>query len=356
MRGFVDHQARLVMITPDDVVPVGHPIRKIRKIVDKALVELEPIFASMYSDVGRPSIPPERLIKAMLLIALYSIRSERQLCERLQYDLLFKWFVDLNIDDEVFDATTFTKNRDRLLNANVTNVLFANIVDQARKSKLLSEEHFSVDGTLLDAWASQKSVRPKDESNDDHPDLSTNNWVDFSGTKRSNDTHASITDPEALIARKSNGQEARPRYCGHALIENRNGLVVATSLSQATGTAERDEALELIKSVTGGRRKATLAADKGYDTKDFVDGCRQANITPHVAAKRKHSAVDERTTRHPGYGISQRKRKLSEQVFGWAKTVGESRKLRFTGLDRSSEQWFMTMTSFNLVRMAKLMG
>jgi len=179
MRGFVDHQARLVMITPDDVVPVGHPIRKIRKIVDKALVELEPIFASMYSDVGRPSIPPERLIKAMLLIALYSIRSERQLCERLQYDLLFKWFVDLNIDDEVFDATTFTKNRDRLLNANVTNVLFANIVDQARKSKLLSEEHFSVDGTLLDAWASQKSVRPKDESNDDHPDLSTNNWVDF---------------------------------------------------------------------------------------------------------------------------------------------------------------------------------
>lgn len=355
MRGFVDHQARLVMVTPDDMVPRDHPIRKIRVIVDKALVELEPIFALMYSDIGRPSIPPERLIKAMLLIALYSIRSERQLCERLQYDLLFKWFVDLNIDDEVFNATTFTKNRDRLLNANVTSELFASVINQARKANLLSEDHFSVDGTLLDAWASQKSVRPKDESDDDHPDLSTNNWVDFSGTKRSNETHASITDPEALLARKSNGEAARPRFCGHALIENRNGFVVATSLSQATGTAERDEALQLVKSATGGR-KATLAADKGYDTKDFVEQCRHSNITPHVAAKKKYSAIDGRTTRHPGYEISQRKRKLNEQVFGWAKTTGASRKLRFIGVARNAEQWFMTMTGFNLVRMAKLMG
>lgn len=315
MRGIVDYQARLVMVTPDDMVPANHPIRKIRVIVDKALVELEPIFASIYSDIGRPSIPPERLIKAMLLIALYSIRSERQLCERLQYDLLFKWFVDLNIDDQVFDATTFTKNRDRLLDANVTSELFAEVVGQARKARLLSEEHFSVDGTLLDAWASQKSVRPKGESDDDHPDLSTNNWVDFSGTKRSNDTHASITDPEALIARKSNGQEALPRYCGHSLIENRNGLVVATSLSQATGTAERDEALQLIKGVTRGR-KATLAADKGYDTRDFVDQCRQNNITPHVAAKKRHSAVDRRTTRQPGYEISQRKRNFPSRSLG----------------------------------------
>ena len=182
MRGNVNHQARLVLVTPDDMVPANHPIRKIRVIVDKALVEMEPIFASMYSDIGRPSIPPERLIKAMLLIALYSVRSERQLCERLQYDLLFKWFVDLNIDDEVFNATTFTKNRDRLLNANVTSELFASVIGQARKAQLLSEDHFSIDGTLLDAWASQKSVRPKDEPEDQHPDLSTNNWVDFSGT------------------------------------------------------------------------------------------------------------------------------------------------------------------------------
>lgn len=239
MRGIVDNQVRFVLLTPDEVVPTDHPIRKIRTIVDKALAEMEPVFASIYSSTGRPSIPPERLIKAMLLIALYSIRSERQLCERLRHDLLFKWFCDLNIDDDVFDPTSFTKNRERLLAANVTGELFSRIVDQARKAKLLSEEHFSIDGTLLDAWASQKSVRPKDEDDQDRPDFSSNSWVDFSGTKRTKDTHASVTDPEALLFRKSNGQETRPRYCGHALIENRNGLVVATSLSQATGRAER---------------------------------------------------------------------------------------------------------------------
>lgn len=200
-----------------------------------------------------------------------------------------------------------------------------------------------------------KSVRPKDEHEDDHPDLSSNDWVDFSGTKRSNETHASITDPEALIAKKSNGEAARPRYCGHALIENRNGLVVATSLSQATGTAEREEALQLIKGVKGKNKRVTLGADKSYDTKDFVKECRDNNITPHIAAK-KNSAIDGRTTQQPSYEISQRKRKLSEQVFGWAKTTGTSRKLRFTGLARNAEQWFITMTSFNLVRMAKLMS
>lgn len=354
MRGFVDHQAHLVMLTPDDLVPVNHPIRKIRAIVDEALVEMEPILASIYSGIGRPSIPPERLIKAMLLIALYSIRSERQLCERLAYDLLFKWFCDLNIDDEVFDATTFTKNRDRLLNANVTGELFVAVVNQARKAKLLSEEHFSVDGTLLDAWASQKSVRPKDESDQDHPDLSANNWVDFSGTTRSNDTHRSTTDPDAMLAKKARGQAARPSYCGHALIENRNGLVVGTGLSQATGTAEREVAIELIGNVGNNKRK-TLGADRSYDTKDFVAQCRDHNVTPHVATKQR-SSLDARTTRHPGYEISQRKRKLSEQVFGWAKTVGACRKLRFIGLDRCCEQWNIAMTGFNLVRMAKLMS
>jgi transposase len=308
----------------------------------------------MYSTVGRPSIPPERLIKSMLLIALFSIRSERQLCERLGYDLLFKWFVDLNIDEEVFDASSFSKNRDRLLDAGVTSELFRHIIEQARKAQLLSDEHFSVDGTLLDAWASQKSVRPKDEDDEDRPDLSSNGWVDFSGTKRTNDTHGSVTDPEALLFRKSWGQETRPRYCGHALIENRNGMVVATGLSQANGTAERDVAIELMSGFTT-RKRRTLAADKGYDTKDFVKNCRELNVTPHVAAKKIHSAVDGRTTNQPGYEVSQRKRKLSEQVFGWAKTVGVTRKLRFIGLDRCSEQWNVTMSAFNLVRMAKLM-
>lgn len=355
MRGFVDHQTRFVMVTPEDMVPQDHPIRKIRVIVDDALAEMSPTFDRIYSTVGRPSIPPERLIKAMLLVALYTIRSERQLCERLHYDLLFKWFLDFNIDDEIFDPSTFSKNRDRLLDAGVTSELFNRVVNQARAARLLSEDHFSVDGTLLDAWASQKSVRPKDEPDNEHPDLSTNDWVDFSGTKRTNETHASVTDPEALLARKSNGEAARPRYCGHALIENRFGLVVAASLSQATGTAERDEALELVKGVTG-RRKATLAADKGYDTKDFVEQCRENNVTPHVAAKKRHRAIDGRTTRHTGYEISQRKRKLSEQVFGWAKTTGATRKLRFIGVARCSEQWNITMTGFNLVRMAKLMG
>jgi transposase len=354
MRGFVDYQPRFVTLTPEDVVPENHPIRKIRAIVNEALAEMNPTFDRIYSTIGRPSIPPERLIKAMLLVALYTIRSERQLCERLQYDLLFKWFLEFNIDDEIFNPSTFSKNRDRLLDADVTSELFSHVVDQARNAGLLSEDHFSVDGTLLDAWASQKSVRPKDEPDDEHPDLSTNNWVDFSGTKRTNETHASITDPEALLARKSNGEAARPRYCGHALIENRNGLVVATSLSQATGTAERQAALELMKGATKAQG-TTLAADKSYDTKDFVTECRDAGITPHVAAKKKHSAIDGRTTRHIGYAISQRRRKLSEQIFGWGKTVGASRKLRFIGVNRCSEQWFMTMTGFNLVRMAKLM-
>lgn len=351
MRGNIDHQARFVLVTPDDVVPVDHPIRKIRKIVDAALAEMEPIFESMYSTEGRPSVPPERLIKSMLLIALYSVRSERQLCERLRYDLLFKWFVDLNVDDDVFDATTFTKNRQRLLAANVTGELFAKIVDQARKANLLSEEHFSVDGTLLDAWASQKSVRPKDENDDEHPDLSSNNWVDFSGTKRSNDTHASITDPDALLAKKAKGTAARPSYCGHALIENRNGLVVGASLSKATGTAERDEAFELIDQVAGSR--ATLAADKSYDTKEFVGDCRERGITPHVAQK-QNSNIDGRTTHSDGYKISQRKRKLSEQVFGWAKTTGVIRKLRHKGVERNADQWFITLGAYNALRIAKL--
>lgn len=350
MRGNIDHQARFVLVTPDDVVPADHPIRKIRKLVDQALAAMEPIFDRMYSDTGRPSIPPERLIKSMLLIALYSIRSERQLCERLRYDLLFKWFIDLNVDDEVFDASSFSKNRNRLLEANVTGEFFAEVVKEARKAKLLSEEHFSVDGTLLEAWSSQKSVRLKDE--EDHPDLSSNSWVDFSGTKRSNDTHASVTDPQALLAKKARGQAARPSYCGHALIENRNGLVVGTSLSQATGTAERDQAFELIDRVAG--KTATLAADRGYDTKDFVNDCRTRGVTPHVASK-TNSAIDGRTTRHDGYRISQRKRKLSEQVFGWAKTTGVARKLRFRGVQRNADQWFVTMSTFNVVRMAKLM-
>jgi len=353
MRGIVDNQIRFVALTPEDVVPTDHPIRRIKTIVDEALLKMGPVFETIYASGGRPSIPPERLVKAMLLLALYSVRSERQLCERMRYDLLFRWFCELDIDDEIFDASTFSKNRQRLIVADVTSKFFAEIVAAARAAKLLSQEHFSVDGTLLDAWASQKSVRAKDESESDRPDLSNNDWVDFSGTKRSNDTHASITDPAALLAKKARGQEARPRYCGHVVIENRNGMVVETGLSQATGTAERDVATELLDS-PGRTKRATVAGDAGYNTKDFVNNCRQAGITPHVADK-KHGAIDERTMRHVGYDISQRRRKVVEQVFGWAKTVGGTRKLRFKGVERNSEQWIVAMSAYNLVRMAKLL-
>jgi transposase len=353
MRGKAETQATMLsLITADQLVPVDHPIREIKPIVDNALRELYPTFDRMYADTGRPSIPPEHLLKACLLIALYSVRSERQFCERLQYDLLFKWFLDLNIIDPAFDASSFSKNKERLLEHEVAREFLVVVLEEARQRRLLSEDHFTVDGTLLESWASLKSFRPKEGGNGTPTTGEKNPNVDFHGEQRTNDTHQSTTDPEAHLARKGRGKEARLCFTGHVLMENRNGLVVDVSLTQATGTAERDTALDILARVPGSRR-VTVGADKGYDTQDFVTRCRKMNITPHVA-RRQTSKVDGRTTRHAGYQTSQRIRKRVEEIFGWVKTVGGGRKLRYRGIERNRLWWELTAVAYNLLRMAKL--
>jgi transposase len=354
MRGKLENQVTmLVALTPDQLVPQDHPIRRIKPIVDQALKDMSPTFNRMYADLGRPSIPPEHLLKACLLIALYSIRSERQFCERLKYDLLFKWFLDLNIMDPAFDASTFSKNKERLLEHRVTHEFLGAVIKTARKQRLLSEDHFTVDGTLLEAWASLKSFRPKSggeqpKSGEDNPS------IDFHGEHRTNDTHQSTTDPEARLARKGKGKEARLCLAGHVLMENRNGLVVDVIVTQATGTAERDTALNMLDHIPGTRR-ITLGADKGYDTEDFVTECRELNVTPHVAC-RKYTILDKRTTQHLGYQISQRIRKRIEEIWGWMKTVGGGRKLRYKGVARNQLWAEITTAAYNLVRMAKLVA
>ena len=307
MRGTSDQQIEsLVALTPEDLVPHGHPIRRIKPLADRVLQELSPTFSHMYAKGGRPSVPPEHLLKASLLIALYSVRSERQLCERLTYDMLFRWFLDLNIRGGSFDQSTFAKNRTRLLAHEVTGRFFGAVVSEARRQRLLSEEHFSVDGTLLEAWASLKSVRPRDEEGDPPAGAGGRNpWKDFRGERRSNATHVSTTDPEALLARKGQGQAAKLSFAGHVLMENRNGLVVDVVLSQATGTSETEAALTMLERVPTARR-ITVGADKGYDTREFVTTCRSFQITPHVAMKQRRSALDRRTSRHAGYAASQR--------------------------------------------------
>ncbi len=354
MRGIAENQMiMLSSLTTDQLVPQNHPIRHIKPIVDQALKELSPVFRRMYADIGRPSIPPEHLLKACLLIALYSIRSERQFCERLQYDLLFKWFLDLNIMDSAFDASSFSKNKERLLEHRVAREFLTAVIEEARRRKMLSDDHFTVDGTLLEAWASLKSIHPKDDGGtskrgDKNPD------VDYRGEQRTNDTHQSSTDPEARLARKGRGKEARLCFAGHVLMENRTGLVVDVKVTRATGTAERDTALDMIENVPGSRR-ITVGADKGYDTQDFVRACRDMNVTPHVA-RRQWSIVDKRTTRHTGYQVSQRIRKRIEEIFGWVKTVGGGHKLRYKGVARNQLWAELTTAAYNLVRMAKLMA
>ncbi len=353
MRGNKEIQVSMLSsVTADQLVPGDHPIRQIKPIVENALRELSPTFNRMYAETGRPSIPPEHLLKACLLIALYSVRSERQFCERLQYDLLFKWFLDLNIIDPAFDASTFSKNKERLLEHEVAKEFLAVVLEEARRRRLLSEDHFTVDGTLLEAWASLKSFRPKDEGDGTPAAGERNPSVDFHGEQRSNDTHQSTTDPEARLARKGRGKEARLCFTGHVLMENRNGLVVDVALTQATGTAERDTALDMLEEVPGSHR-VTVGADKGYDTKDFVTRCRSMKITPHVA-RRQTSKVDGRTTRHAGYQVSQRIRKRVEEIFGWVKTVGGGRKLRYKGTERNRLWWELAAVAYNLLRMAKL--
>lgn len=358
MRGFDEHQDRMFsVVTLEERVPKDHPLRPVRDIVDWALRELHSDFEALYSTTGRPSIAPERLLRALLIQILYTVRSERMLMEQLDYNLLFRWFVGLTADDPVWNASTFSKNRDRLLQGDIAQRFFDKVLDKARRQHLLSSEHFTVDGTLIEAWASQKSFRPKsDSTNQDPPAGGSNPDVDFKGTKRSNDTHASTTDPDARLFRKGHNVAAMLCYQGHVLTENRNGLVVDGRLTIATGTAERDAALEMVAALPGVNR-VTVGADKGYDTKDFVLRLRQIGATPHVAQNdtNRSSAIDGRTSRHEGYAVSQRKRKRVEEVFGWKKTVGGMRKTRHRGKQRVGWQWTLGMAAYNLVRIAKLM-
>ena len=357
MRGPAERQAKMLMgVTVEDFIPAGHPIRRVRKLVDDLLVTLSPQLTAMYAPDGRYSVPPEHLIKASLLMAFYSIRSERQFCERPQYDLLFKWFLGLNITDNAFDHSTFSKNRKRLLEHDLAEALLGEVVREARKRRLISEDHFSVDGTLLQAWASQKSVRPRDDQDPPAKGGGRNPEVDFHGEKRTNETHVSKTDPEALFARKGRGQEARLSYAGHILMENRNGLILELLVTQATGTAEREAALAMLDRRRLPRKRVTLAADKGYDTRAFVEELRQRGVTPHVTqnTSNRRSAIDRRTTQHPGYAISQRIRKQIEECFGWIKTVGCGRKLRYIGKAKNQLWATLTAIALNLVRMANI--
>ena len=342
--------------SPESLVPSDHPLRVIRSVVKAALDRLSPDFSQLYSRYGRASIAPEKLLRALLLQIVYTVRSERLLMEQLQYNLLFRWFVGLNMDEPVWVATVFTKNRDRLLEGEIASLFFASVVAQARAADLLSDEHFSVDGTLIEAWASQKSFQRKDQSEKPPPDDPGNPTVDFHGERRSNETHESSTDTDARLARKSSGHEAKLAYCGNVLIENRNGLVVDAELLQANGTAERDAALLMTERIEGSKR-VTVAADKGYDAKEFVREIRGMNVTPHVAQNDKRpggSAVDKRTTRHAGYKVSQVRRKRVEEVFGWLKTVGMLRKTRHRGVLKVGWVFTFAAAAYNLVRMRNL--
>ncbi|MCC6808075.1 MAG: IS5 family transposase [Deltaproteobacteria bacterium] len=359
MRGSDTKQATMLsLITPEHRVPKDHPLRKVKVLADAALVEIGHTLEGMYSKVGRPSIPPERLLKAMLLMAFYTVRSERMFCEQLDYNLLFRWFLDMNMDDESFDHSSFAKNRARLMEHEVAWQFFETIVVQARKAGLMSDDHFTVDGTLIEAWASLKSFKKKDGGDDQRPpDDPGNPTVNFHGEKRSNETHASTTDEEAKLARKGNGKEAKLAFSQHALMENRNGLLVGLRIAPATGTAERDVAVEMMDDALGGTRRITLGADKGYDTADFIAQCRARNVTPHVAqnCSRRRSAVDRRTVRHGGYAVSQRIRKRVEEIFGWMKTIGNFRRTRFKGLARTEFASYFVGAAYNLIRIAKLL-
>ncbi len=337
-------------------VPAKHPLRKIRQIVNDALAMLDGEFSRLYASEGRPSIAPEKLLRASLLQAFYSVRSERQLMEQLDYNLLFRWFVGLGVDDPVWVPTVFTKNRDRLLDADVAAKFMAAVLAHREVKPLLSNDHFSVDGTLVEAWASLKSFRAKDGS-DEPPSPGRNGERDFHGEKRANDTHESTTDPDAKLYRKSSNTAAKLCFIGHALAENRHGLIVQADATTASSRAEREAAIAMIERHSpGSERRLTLAADKGYDTKGFVAECRRMCVTPHVAAKVRHSAVDGRTTRHASYAVSQRKRKLIEEAFGWAKTVAGLAKVKVRGLDRVRHQFTFAMAAYNLIRMPKLLG
>jgi len=343
-------------LSPERRVPQEYPLRAIRKIVDAVLKELSPEFTLLYAANGRPSIAPEKLLRALLLQVLYTVRSERLLMEQLDYNLLFRWFVGLNMDDAVWVPTVFSKNRDRLLEGDIAAAFFDGVVENIRAHGLLSDEHFTVDGTLLEAWAGAKSFQRKDGKSEPPEQGGSNPTVNFHGEKRSNQTHQSTTDPDALLAKK--GKEAKLNYTGHALMENRNGLIVKTRLTKATGTAEGAAALEMVEEVSGEQR-VTMRGDKGYDQKKLVGALRRENVTPHVARNQKRpggSAIDGRTTRHAGYAISQRVRKRVEEIFGWMKTIGLMRKLRHRGEARVEWMFTFTAAAYNLVRARNLLA
>ena len=360
MRGEERRQrSMLVVVNLEERIPKEHPLRRIKQMADAALKELSPIFEQMYSPLGRPSIPPERLLKASLLMALYTIRSERMFCQQLDYNLLFRWFLDLELDEPSFDHSSFTANRDRLLEHEIGGDFFRRIVAQAQARGLLSNDHFTVDGTLIEAWASLKSFKRKGQKPGAGPDDPGNPTVNFHGEHRSNATHQSTTDPEALLARKGKGKEAKLCYSANALVENRNSLLIDLQVEPADGLAERRAAVAMADERLAGSHRITLGGDKGYDTREFVATCRGLNITPHVAqndARPGGSALDARTTRHPGYAVSQWIRKRIEEAFGWMKTVGGLRKTRYRGRARVQMHAYLVGAAYNLLRIARLLA
>ncbi len=358
MRGTdVTQEALFTTVHLENFISADHSLRKIKPLIDEALARISWLFDEIYSEHGKPSIPPERLIRAQLLQVLYSIRSERQLVEQIHYNLLYRWFIGLTIDDEVWDHSTFSANRDRLIENNVVCQLFEEVVELGRKKDLLSDEHFSVDGTLIQAWASQKSYQPKDDNDPGGNNGGGRNTdANFHGPNRRNETHESKTDSQARLFRKGLGKEAKLSYMGHTVMENRNGLIVKAKASLATGTAEREVAAELLGQLPGHHRK-TVGADKNYDTRDFVSNCREMNITPHVARNDNRcggSAIDGRTSETEGYSISQRKRKQVEEPFGWGKTIGLIRQIKQHGLFNANALFKMTMLGWNLTRMCHI--
>src|SRR6516165_2421511 len=353
MRG-VDYQqsGMFSYISAERRVPEDHPLRAIRTMVDVALRNMGAQFEAMYAQVGRPSIAPEKLLRALLLQVLYTVRSERMLMEQLNYNLLFRWFVGMNIDDPVWDVTVFTKNRERLLAGGVASALFAEVLAQARSRALLSSEHFTVDGTLIEAWAGHKSFKRKDGTDQQPPNDPGNPTVDFHGERRRNATHQSTTDPEARLAKKGAGKEAKLSFAGHVLMENRNGIAVNGCVTLAEGRAEVEAAVAMVEELPG-QHRVTVGGDKAYDTKEFVQEMRDHQVTPHVALKAT-TIIDARTTRHPGYAISQQKRKRVEEIFGWLKTVGGLRKTRHRGVARVGWMFTFALAAYNLVRMRNL--
>lgn len=343
-------------ISAEKRVPQDHPLRSVRMMVDIVLKELSPLFESLYARVGRPSVAPEKLLRALLLQVLYTVRSERLLMEQLDYNLLFRWFVGLSMDDLIWDATVFSKNRDRLLEGDVARAFFERVLCHARAQGLLSDEHFTVDGTLIEAWAGQKSFKKKGSDDSKSTDDPGNPTTNFKGEKRTNETHQSTTDPDARLYKKGRGRESKLCYLGHATMENRNGLAVNGRVTRATGYAEREAALKMIEEVPG-KHRITVGGDKAYDTKEFVRQLRLRNATPHVAQNTigRASAIDARTTQHPGYQVSQKKRKCVEEIFGWLKTVGMLRKTRHQGVDRVEWMFNFGLAAYNLVRMRNMM-